>query len=215
MAPVADALQPMCSKFNAFIRFPSRRRLKSFTISPSSATSEAPGSSGALRWSRTERRGSRSTATRASSCCAASCPRRSSTTDCTPPPHLAEIQPFSVLIDVVCRYCRADDRGDPVIQLAPPLICTQEHFNEIEVTLLASRLPPPRDVVCAGYPPSRAPRGVALVPGHLPRQAQVLQDHQGQEQAVRPCAPTASSVSLAGQECPPLTTLYFIFSSTL
>ncbi len=30
-------------------------------------------------------------------------------------------------------YCRADDRGDPVIQLAPPLICTQEHFNEIEV----------------------------------------------------------------------------------
>jgi adenosylmethionine-8-amino-7-oxononanoate aminotransferase len=28
--------------------------------------------------------------------------------------------------------CRADDRGDPVIQLAPPLICTQEHFDEIE-----------------------------------------------------------------------------------
>jgi len=42
-------------------------------------------------------------------------------------------------------YCRADDRGDPVIQLAPPLICTQEHFNEIEailrrVLLEASRL---------------------------------------------------------------------------
>ena len=29
-------------------------------------------------------------------------------------------------------YCRADDRGDPVIQLAPPLICDQEHFDEIE-----------------------------------------------------------------------------------
>jgi adenosylmethionine-8-amino-7-oxononanoate aminotransferase len=29
-------------------------------------------------------------------------------------------------------YCRADDRGDPVVQLAPPLICTQEHFDEIE-----------------------------------------------------------------------------------
>jgi len=29
-------------------------------------------------------------------------------------------------------YCRADDRGDPVIQLSPPLICTQEHFDEIE-----------------------------------------------------------------------------------
>jgi hypothetical protein len=28
--------------------------------------------------------------------------------------------------------CRADDRGDPVIQLAPPLICDQEHFEEIE-----------------------------------------------------------------------------------
>ncbi len=29
-------------------------------------------------------------------------------------------------------YCRADDRGDPVIQFAPPLICEQEHFDEIE-----------------------------------------------------------------------------------
>ena len=27
--------------------------------------------------------------------------------------------------------CRADDRGDPVVQLAPPLICTQEHFDLI------------------------------------------------------------------------------------
>jgi len=27
--------------------------------------------------------------------------------------------------------CRADDRGDPVIQLAPPLICEQEHFDQI------------------------------------------------------------------------------------
>ncbi len=32
-------------------------------------------------------------------------------------------------------YCRADDRGDPVIQLAPPLICGQEHFDEIEEIL--------------------------------------------------------------------------------
>src|SRR5487761_1201368 len=31
--------------------------------------------------------------------------------------------------------CRADDRGDPVIQLAPPLICGQEHFDFIEQTL--------------------------------------------------------------------------------
>src|ERR1700729_206844 len=33
--------------------------------------------------------------------------------------------------------CRADDRGDPVIQLSPPLICGQEHFNEIEQILRA------------------------------------------------------------------------------
>jgi len=32
-------------------------------------------------------------------------------------------------------YCRADDRGDPVIQLAPPLICGQSHFDEIEQIL--------------------------------------------------------------------------------
>jgi adenosylmethionine-8-amino-7-oxononanoate aminotransferase len=29
-------------------------------------------------------------------------------------------------------YCRADDRGDPVVQLAPPLICDESHFAEIE-----------------------------------------------------------------------------------
>jgi adenosylmethionine-8-amino-7-oxononanoate aminotransferase len=31
--------------------------------------------------------------------------------------------------------CRADDRGDPVIQLAPPLICEQAQFDEIEQVL--------------------------------------------------------------------------------
>ncbi|HQR25714.1 MAG TPA: aspartate aminotransferase family protein [Nocardioides sp.] len=34
-------------------------------------------------------------------------------------------------------YCRADDRGDPVVQLAPPLICDQEHFDEMEQILRA------------------------------------------------------------------------------
>jgi adenosylmethionine-8-amino-7-oxononanoate aminotransferase len=34
-------------------------------------------------------------------------------------------------------YCRADDRGDPVVQLAPPLICDQTHFDEIEQILRA------------------------------------------------------------------------------
>jgi adenosylmethionine-8-amino-7-oxononanoate aminotransferase len=32
-------------------------------------------------------------------------------------------------------YCRADDRGDPVIQLAPPLIIGQPEFDQIESTL--------------------------------------------------------------------------------
>jgi adenosylmethionine-8-amino-7-oxononanoate aminotransferase len=32
-------------------------------------------------------------------------------------------------------YCRADDRGDPVVQLAPPLICGQREFDEIEQVL--------------------------------------------------------------------------------
>ncbi len=31
--------------------------------------------------------------------------------------------------------CRADDRGDPVIQLAPPLICGPEQFAEMEAVL--------------------------------------------------------------------------------
>ena len=31
--------------------------------------------------------------------------------------------------------CRTDDRGDPVVQLAPPLICDQSHFDEIEQIL--------------------------------------------------------------------------------
>jgi adenosylmethionine-8-amino-7-oxononanoate aminotransferase len=33
--------------------------------------------------------------------------------------------------------CRADDRGDPVIQLAPPLICGPEQFEEMEAILRA------------------------------------------------------------------------------
>ncbi|MGC5254855.1 aspartate aminotransferase family protein [Gordonia sp. DT218] len=32
-------------------------------------------------------------------------------------------------------YCRADDRGDPVVQLAPPLIAAQTEFDEIEQIL--------------------------------------------------------------------------------
>jgi adenosylmethionine-8-amino-7-oxononanoate aminotransferase len=35
-------------------------------------------------------------------------------------------------------YCRPDDRGDPVIQLAPPLICGQAEFDEMERILRAT-----------------------------------------------------------------------------
>jgi adenosylmethionine-8-amino-7-oxononanoate aminotransferase len=31
--------------------------------------------------------------------------------------------------------CRTDDRGDPVVQLSPPLICGQEHFDVMEQIL--------------------------------------------------------------------------------
>jgi hypothetical protein len=31
--------------------------------------------------------------------------------------------------------CRADDRGDPVVQISPPLIATQDEFNVIAGTL--------------------------------------------------------------------------------
>jgi adenosylmethionine-8-amino-7-oxononanoate aminotransferase len=29
-------------------------------------------------------------------------------------------------------YCRADDRGNAVVQFAPPLICGQAEFDQIE-----------------------------------------------------------------------------------
>jgi len=32
-------------------------------------------------------------------------------------------------------YCRADDRGDPVIQLSPPLTIGPAEFDEIEAIL--------------------------------------------------------------------------------
>jgi adenosylmethionine-8-amino-7-oxononanoate aminotransferase len=35
-------------------------------------------------------------------------------------------------------YCRADDRGDPVVQLSPPLTCGQAEFDEMEQILRAT-----------------------------------------------------------------------------
>jgi adenosylmethionine-8-amino-7-oxononanoate aminotransferase len=45
-------------------------------------------------------------------------------------------------------YCRTDDRGDPVVQVAPPLICGQAEFDEMEQKLRHLSLytsPSPRD----------------------------------------------------------------------
>ncbi len=32
-------------------------------------------------------------------------------------------------------YCRSDDRGDPVVQVAPPLTCGTKEFDQIESIL--------------------------------------------------------------------------------
>jgi hypothetical protein len=32
-------------------------------------------------------------------------------------------------------HCRADDRGDPVVRPAPPLVCGTKEFDEIESML--------------------------------------------------------------------------------
>ena len=46
--------------------------------------------------------------------------------------------------------CRADDRGDPVIQLSPPLISDSEQFEEIEATLRAVLTEASQRVVASG-----------------------------------------------------------------
>ena len=50
--------------------------------------------------------------------------------------------------------CRADDRGDPVVQLSPPLIADTEQFEEIDDVL--SRRPRPRPGDAGGRSTGRA-----------------------------------------------------------
>src|SRR5258707_7656769 len=50
--------------------------------------------------------------------------------------------------------CRADDRGDPVVQLSPPLIAGEREFDEIEA-VLRKVLPAAPDRL---GPPHRAPK---------------------------------------------------------
>ena len=53
--------------------------------------------------------------------------------------HISELEdPTPFLSGELYRrglICRADDRGDPVIQLAPPLIAGSEQFEEMEAVL--------------------------------------------------------------------------------
>ncbi|MBA2522824.1 MAG: aspartate aminotransferase family protein, partial [Solirubrobacterales bacterium] len=61
--------------------------------------------------------------------------------------------------------CRADDRGDPVIQLAPPLICDTEQFEEIG-SILRSVLEEAAEKVSAGR---SSRRGTTASPVRHPR----------------------------------------------
>jgi adenosylmethionine-8-amino-7-oxononanoate aminotransferase len=56
--------------------------------------------------------------------------------------------------------CRADDRGDPVIQLSPPLIADTEQFQEIESIL--------REVLTAAWDRVRHERRSATAPRRSP-----------------------------------------------
>ena len=80
------------------------------TTCRSSATSAARASSTASNWSRTRPPRRRSTTRSPNACCGGFL---------TPALFEAGL------------YCRADDRGDPVVQLAPPLISGQKEFDAI------------------------------------------------------------------------------------
>ncbi|MFL5779964.1 MAG: hypothetical protein ACJ760_01485, partial [Thermoleophilaceae bacterium] len=54
--------------------------------------------------------------------------------------------------------CRADDRGDPVIQLSPPLVADSEQFQEIETILRDVLTEAWERVTGRGGGPSRARR---------------------------------------------------------
>ena len=84
------------------------------TTCRSSATSAATATSTASSWSRTRRPRRPSTTTSPSGCCAAT---------------------VAGALFENGLYCRADDRGDPVVQVAPPLICGQAEFDEMEQIL--------------------------------------------------------------------------------
>ena len=95
-------------------RAPSARRSSGSTTCRSSATSAATGTSTASSWSRTRTPRRPSTTPSPRSCCAASCPRRCTTRASTAGPTTAATRSSSS---------------------SPPLICDQEHFDEMEQIL--------------------------------------------------------------------------------
>ncbi len=95
-------------------RASSARCWRRCTTSRSSATCAAPATSRRSSWSRTRRPRRASTTRSPRTCCAASSPASSTSAG---------------------LICRADDRGDPVVQLAPPLIADTEQFEEIDDVL--------------------------------------------------------------------------------
>ena len=92
----------------------SARRSSSCSSCRSSATCAAPATSTPSSWSRTRRPARASPTRSATSCCAAS--------------SLPELFERGLI-------CRADDRGDPVVQISPPLVAGQREFDKIAGTL--------------------------------------------------------------------------------
>ena len=95
-------------------------------------------------------------------------------------------------------YCRADDRGDPVIQLAPPLICGQAAVRR-------DRADPARGAD-RGLDPALTRRGAGLNQAR-PGKARHLQACPANARHARPVPPTPGTPGLsrqrqARQACP-------------
>ena len=107
------------------------------------STSSSARTSAATSWRRrpsSGRRSSPSTTSRSSATCAATATswRSSWSRTRTPRSHMEDEESEKLLRGYLSGelyrrglICRADDRGDPVVQLAPPLIADTEQFEEI------------------------------------------------------------------------------------
>ncbi len=112
--PTSTSSSPRTSSTCCATRTPSARRWSGSRTCRSSATSAATATSSASNWSRTRPPRRPSATRRASGSCA---------------------DFVSTALFDRGLYCRADDRGDTVVQVAPPLISGQTEFDEIESIL--------------------------------------------------------------------------------